>query len=142
MKKLTIESLKSDIEEAATKVDRLEKMLQDARFDLDSLRHVYQRYSEPTKKLNRVRLNLGIDPQELEGLSLEDALLRIARVNKGILISTPTRKLLEESGHLHGDQTGKDLWSTLKSSDQFEQISRGRYRLIESSSSSDSTPPA
>ena len=136
MKQLTLESLKSDIEEADKKVNRLAKLLQDARFDLDSLRHVYQRYSEPTKELKRVRLNLGIDPQELGALSLEDALLRIARVNGGILISTPTRKLLEETGHLHGSQTEKSLWTVLKSLEIFTRISRGRYRLIESTAPS------
>ena len=129
MKQLTLESLKSDIEETEKKVGRLEKTLQDARFELESLRHVYQRYSEPTKKPTRVRRNLGIDPQELDGLSLEDALLRIAGVNNGILVSTPTRKLLEESGHLQGSQAGKDLWQFLQSSDRFDKISRGRYQL-------------
>lgn len=132
MKELTLETIESDIKEAVKKVSRLEKSLQTARFELDALQHVYQRYSEPpAKRKPLVPGNLGIDPEVLVGVTLEDALVKIAGVNNGVLVSTPTRKLLEESGHLSESQSGKELYLFLKSSNRFEQISRGRYQLLE-----------
>lgn len=131
MKQLTLESLKSDIDALNKNIDRLKTSLQEAEREREALQLVIRRYSETPKKRRRTSIVLRIDPSELTGMPLETALIHIAKNNSGQIQSTPVRNLLVEAEVLTGSQPGSALWHELDSSDRFERVSRGVYRLTD-----------
>ena len=131
MKILNMESLKSDIDSLNKKIQRLESSLTVAKLHRDALVLVVDRFTEKPKRPVRRSENLSIAPEKLKGMKLEGALVCIAENNGGIVNSTASRELLEEAGVLTGSQRGHTLWNALQSSDQFEKVGRGKYRLID-----------
>ena len=134
MKPLNMESIKLDIDSLNKKIERLESSLKVAKLHRDALVLVVDRFTEMPKRPVRRNENLSIAPEKLKGMKLEEALVYIAENaenNGGILNSTASRELLEEAGVLTGSQRGHTLWNALQSSDRFEKVGRGKYKLID-----------
>ena len=130
-KQLTVESIKSDIETLDRKIERMNQQLDKATQERDALETVLKLYSASPRRQARRHRSLNIDPEEIRGLSTEEALVRIAESGEGELNSTIARRILEDVGILSGENTQNDLWTILKSSKRFKKLEgRGRYRLI------------
>ena len=130
-KQLTIESVKSDIESLNGKIERLTAQLEKAKSQRDALETVIELYVEAPKRRSKFTRDLDIDPVDLRGFEPERALIHIAERNEGELSSTGARELLERAGVLSGPKTKNDLWNILQSSESFEKVGRGRYRLVD-----------
>ena len=126
MKTLTMESIKFDVESLDKKIERLKTSLAAATSQRAALMLVIDRYTEKTNKPVMRNENPGIDPDELRGMKMEEALIRIAENNGGHLNSTTARALLQEAGVLTGSQCGHTLWNALQSSEHFEKVGRGK----------------
>ena len=131
MKPLSMDSVKADAESLDKKIERLKTLLEEAEQQRAALMLVIDRYTEKPKKRIRRNENLGILPEQLRGMKLEAALVFIAQKHGGDLNSSASRELLIEAGVLTGKQTGNTLWNTLQLSENFEKVSRGKYRLID-----------
>ena len=131
MQHLSMESIKSDLQALEKKIERLDASLQNAKRDRDAMLLVVNRYSEKPKRRSSRKNDLGVDPDEIRGMSLESALIHIAEQNDGELVSTNARELLEKAEILSGEKTARILWLYLKSSGQFKKNGgRGIYKLI------------
>ena len=73
----------------------------------------------------------GVRADELRGLSLEDALFRLAHANHERLDSTTVRPLLVEAELLPRDKSlaSQVLYGTLSSCPVFDKIGRGKYQV-------------
>ena len=131
MKTLTMDVLQEDIKSLNSKIDRLKASLQEAERERDATLLVIAKYSEMPKKRVLRNAYLGINSDSLKGMTLEVALIHIAKCNNGIVRSSPARELLKEAGILNGAQNGHKLWNTLQLSEHFEKVAYGTYRLID-----------
>ena len=76
------------------------------------------------------RVNLGVRPEELKGLTHLEALVYIAVKNNNILKTSPARLLLIEAGLLRqGKNSSRTLYLAVDRSDRFESVKRGEYRV-------------
>ena len=131
MPDITMHALQAEIDTLKRKVDRLRATLEDAEQRRDALAltlHHFQEPSPPTKR--RRATTLDVEPAELQGRTLAEALIYIAEQNDGIVPSTAARQVLTDAGVLTGSQIGNRLWAALDSSDRFVRESKGRYRLL------------
>ena len=117
-----------------TKADRLRADLEAVEGDIAALQRAIDIFETPSGSKTRIRrlAITNVSPDELRGLGIEEAAVRIALKNGGVLVSTPARELLVEAGVLTLVQSKYQLWETLKSSKRFEPTGqRGRWRLCE-----------
>ena len=75
----------------------------------------------------------AVTADDLRGSDIESALIRIAEVDQGVLLSYRARPVLMEAGIFRGDQRSASsrLYEALTRSECFERLpKRGRWRLI------------
>ena len=78
------------------------------------------------------RINLGVRPEELNGMTQLQAVIHIALKNNGLLKVSPVRRLLVQSGLLgSGKNASRILYSAIDRSGKFESVKRGEYQLAE-----------
>ena len=132
MPDITLPAIQSEIDSLTRKIDRLRATLKDAEQRQGALALTIQHFQEPATPSRRRRsTTIDIEPTELQGKTLDEALIYIAERNDGIVQSTGARHLLTEAGLLTGSQVGNRLWSALDHSERFTRESKGRYRLLE-----------
>ena len=131
MPDITVDTIQSEIDALTRKIDRIRATLEDAERRRDALALTLQHFQEPSTPAKRRRATtIDIEPAELQGKTLDEALIYIAEQNDGMLQSTAARKVLTEAGVLKGNQIGNRLWAALDRSDRFTRETKGRYRLI------------
>lgn len=131
MPDITANSIQSEIDTLTRKVDRIRATLKDAERRRDALTLTLQHFQEPSASAKPRRgTTLDVEPDELHGKTLDEALIYIAEQNDGMLSSTAARQVLTEARLLTGNQMGNRLWSALDRSDRFERETKGRYRLL------------
>ena len=126
MPDITVDTIQSEIDALTRKIDRIRATLEDAERRRDALALTLQHFQEPSPPAKRRRATtLGVELAELQGKTLDEALIYIAEQNDGIVASTAARQVLTEVGVLTGNQIGNRLWSALDRSDRFEREQRG-----------------
>ena len=129
---ITMIVIQEEINTLTRKVDRMRATLEDAERRRDALALTLQHFQKPSPSAKpRRATTLDIDPDDLHGKTLDEALIYIAEQNGGIVPSTAARHVLTEAGVLTGSQVGNRLWSALDHSERFTRESKGRYRLLE-----------
>ena len=129
-------NLKSVQQEIATldkRIARLQAKLDAAKRDRDALLRTVKYFSPaPLPKKSR-HAALNVDPDEIRGKDLEQALLFIAEHNDGVIVSNQVRPVLVEAGQLRGqpNTTSHALCTWLTESPRFERTGVGRYRLVD-----------
>ena len=132
MPDITLPAIQSEIDSLTRKIDRLSATLKDAEQRREALALTIQHFQEPASPSRRRQsTTIDIEPTELHGKTLNEALIYIAERNDGIVQSSEARHLLTEAGLLTGSQVGNRLWSALDHSERFTRESKGRYRLLE-----------
>ena len=132
MSDITLPAIQSEIDSLTRKIDRLRATLEDSERKRAALSLTIQHFQEPSQPSRRLRAKtLDVEPTELQGKTLEEALIYIAEQNEGIVHSTIARQVLTEAGVLTGSQVGNRLWSALDHSERFTRESKGRYRLLD-----------
>ena len=131
MPDITAHSIQHEIDTLTRKVDRIRATLEDTVRRRDALALTLQHFEPSPPSRHRRATTLDIEPTELQGKSLDEALIYIAERNDGIVQSTGARHLLTEAGLLTGSQVGNRLWSALDHSERFMRESKGRYRLLD-----------
>ncbi|MCY4602290.1 MAG: hypothetical protein OXF27_20495 [Acidobacteria bacterium] len=119
----------AELENLERKRERLAASLHEVTCVIEVLKKTIEHF-DPTSKRRVVRQEvLNVDADELRGKSLEDALIYVAKRNDGIVRSSSVRPLLVESGVLRVKQTSHALSVALRTSEYFESVTRGKYRL-------------
>ena len=125
------ETVQEELVTLEAKIGRLENQLAEARAKRDTLKGTIEYFNPTPKRAPKRMANLGVEPDELHGMDLEDALVYVAERNNNVVTSGTVRPMLVDAGVLTGKQIHHKLSSTLRMSDRFENEQRGRYRLIE-----------
>ena len=134
MPDITMHAIQAAIDTLTRKVDRLRSTLEDTERRRDALALTLHHFQEPSHPAKRRRATtLDVEPAELQGKTLDEALIYIAEQNDGIVPSTAARQVLTDAGVLKGTQIGNRLWAALDRSDRFERVAKGQYRLLEDS---------
>ncbi|MDE0103370.1 MAG: hypothetical protein OXN89_13415 [Bryobacterales bacterium] len=131
MQQLPLEALVAESDSLGRKIERLRKALTEAEHTHDAMQVVIKHFSDQSQNVVQPNLDSGIDPEHLRGMDLGSALIHIAEHNNGQLRSTTARKLLEASEILTGPHSANAIWTFLQSSERFEKVARGRYRLVD-----------
>ena len=133
---ITMIAIQEEIDKLTRKVDRIRTTLKEVERRRDALAITLQHFLKPSPTTKRRRVTmLEVEPAELQGKTLDEALIYIAEQNGGIVPSTAARHVLTEAGVLTGRQIGNRLWVALDRSDRFERVAKGRYRLLDDSDS-------
>ena len=122
---IAIEVLQEKLTELAEMVEYHEQELMDAQRKQDAVQESIN-MMRPPEPIS----TYGIRADDLRGLSLEDALIRLARANDAHIDSTTIRPLLVEVELLPKDKNlaSQMLYGTLSRSHEFDRIGRGKYR--------------
>ncbi len=139
MPDITKVSIQSEIKSLNRKADRLRLSLSDTERRRDALVLTLEHF-EPELAKSRRQMSVDIDIDELRGMRIEDAVVRIAERNNGALISTYAREALVEAGVLTGSQTSNALWTILDRSERFVREAKGRYRLVDDTDDDSDVP--
>ena len=127
---MLLDELERQVLELKAEIRHHEQVLRKRRQALCATRHLLGIY-QPKRRAG-VILERQVSPEELYGLSLEDAVYLIAERNHGIVRSTPANNLLREVGILPDDSRARTrLYHHLANSPRYENVERGMYRLIE-----------
>ena len=131
MPDITMHAIQAEIDTLTRKADRLRSTLDGVEQRRNALQLTLQHFQEPppTKKRKRP-VTLDVESSELQGKTLEEALIYIAEHNDEIVPSTAAREVLIDAGILKGTQIGHTLWAALGNSERFTREARGRYRLL------------
>ncbi len=124
------ETVQEELVILEAKIGRLENQLAEACAKRDTLKGTIEYFNPTPKRAPKRMANLGIEPDELRGMDLEDALVYVAERNNNVVTSGTVRPMLVEAGVLTGKQIPHKLSSALRMSGRFENEQRGRYRLI------------
>ena len=128
--KMLLEELERQIRVFEEEIKYHERVLRERRQALYAARHLYGIY-KPKAKPGLIDV-LGVNPERLFGLTLEDAVLLIAEKNEGLVKSTAASRLLREVGILPDDNRARTrLYHHLANSPRYQNIDRGVYRLVE-----------
>ena len=130
MPDITRESIQCEIESLQKKASRLRSQLEEVEQATSALEMTLSHFEPKPKKRVVSQEEILVTAEELAGQSLDEALVYIAKRNDGVINSRSVRPLLKDAGLLNGTQISHRLWSKLSDSDSFEQIGRGKYRLI------------
>lgn len=124
-------SIKVDIAWIEAKREELRAVLDGAQADLDALDRIEAMLLKESPSLAASEV-LGVQPDEIRGLSVLDAAILIAERNDGVLQSTPARELMEIAEVIDPKRKAKSgiLYNQLSNSERFESIGRGEYRLV------------
>ncbi len=131
MRDVSADEFKSTLDKLDHQISRLKTALAAAEAKRDAVRLACEVFDPKPAKRSRRKAPLSIDPDALRGMGLDDALVYIADHNGGVIHSTPAREALVEAGVLKGNNTKQILWEKLSGSERFEQVARGKYRLLD-----------
>ena len=124
-------ALRQDVEKLDRLIDRQRKRLDGLVASRDAIVATLE-YRRPTQKRARKPVNLHVTAEEIEGMSVADAAVLIARRNGGRIRSTPARELMKKAAILPPDgRASTRLYHFLSNSGKFESIDRGVYQLDE-----------
>ena len=122
------------------KVERLSQQYKEAKRKYESVVTALELLADNPSKKPPVS-EIAVENSEVAGKTLKEALLYIAEKCDGVLKVTPVRKFLIEADVVRNGQSGSNrLNATLGEMPEFERVSRGRYRLVDESKSSEKKP--
>lgn len=127
-------SIKVDISWIEAQREELRSLVQEAQANLDALDRIEAMMLKESPSLAASEV-LGVEADEIRGLSVLDAAVLIAERNGGVLQSTPARELMEIAEVIDPKRKAKSgiLYNQLSNSERFESIGRGEYRLVDAS---------
>ena len=113
------------------RITRLESSLETYRRQLGALKTTMELLEPQQVTRKRAKsIDLYVTPDEIHSMTIEDALVHIAKRSNGIVASASARPLLIEAGLLRGTHAANALWTVLTSSDLFKKEGRGKYRYV------------
>lgn len=126
------EPIRKAIVDLDGKIARLKARLAETQKQREALSGTLDYFYPKKTAQKRSALQIVVNPDELRSKTLDQALLHIAELNDGTVVSTSAREALMEAGILRGNQATASaaLCDALSSSDQFRRESKGRYVLI------------
>ncbi len=128
-----LQALKSERNRLDMEEIRLARRLEEISVEKATLDRLVARFERGSsgRATNRRRapaFQIALD--EVRGLSIEDAAIKIAEKNGGRLKSTAARKVMVAAGVLADGTAGSTaLYKTLNESERFDKTNRGEYRL-------------
>lgn len=131
MSDLTMQAAQDRIEQLTKRAERLRSELASVERDIGALQRTIAIFNPAPPTRVRTQEYLNVDPDELRGKRLEEALIFIAERNKGFINSRAARYVLVDAGVLRGKPatTSHALSTELRDSEKFERLARGKYRL-------------
>lgn len=110
---------------------RLQAIRDDADADLAALDRVLAMLRRASREKPAHHI-LALKPEEIAGLSVIEAAIRIAEKHDGVLASTPARELMVAAGVLEDTRASSTvLYTALNGDDRFEKGDRrGEYVLV------------
>ena len=131
MQDFNMETVQKALVSLEAKIGNLESQLAAARAKRETLKGTIEYFNPTPKRASKNVVDIKVEPDELRGMELEEALVFIAQRNDDIVTNKSVRPLLVEAGVLHAKQISHKLSLTLTNSVYFEKERTGTYRLLQ-----------
>ena len=127
MEDSVVRRLRFELERLDERCKRAEHEYQEAEKDRQAIARTI---AIVTRKTARASIELNVRPEELRGMTQEQAVVHIAEQGNGVLRSGPTKNLLLSAELIANPKNAASiLYTLLQRSGRFEQVHRGEYRL-------------
>jgi hypothetical protein len=122
-----VRRLQFELERLNERCARVEREHQEAEDDRQAIARTI---AILTRRPARASADLNVQPEDLVGMTQEQAVVHVAEQGNGVLRSGPTKNLLLRAGLIANPKNAASiLYTLLQRSGRFEQVHRGEYRL-------------